>query len=410
MPKVKLYKSINLEDVIIPLPGSKSESNRALIINSLSSIPGKIENLAFARDTEIMKDLLQADTEVYDASDAGTVMRFMTAYLSVKNKNVLLTGSDQMKKRPIKILVEALQTIGANIKYEENSGYPPLSIKGLAEQKTDVIEIDSHVSSQYISALLMIAPVLPMGLTLKLKGVQVSLPYIEMTVSIMQQYGVNVDVNEHIYSIARQPYTATTFSVESDWSAASYWYSIFVLSNLRELRLQGLKSHSLQGDSALAQLMERFGVNTRFDEHGAILTKQFTNLPDEIDFLECPDLAQTFVVLCAVVGHNCSFFGLQTLKIKETDRVGALKEELRKIGADFIEHDGRWEVLPVEKSTLEKIDTIEISTYDDHRMAMAFAPLATIMNLQFDNSEVVNKSYPSFWKDMERIGFSVEIQ
>ena len=410
MSQVNIYKNNKLKDTIIPLPGSKSESNRALIINALCKTPVKIENLAIARDTEIMLELLRGDTKLYDARDAGTVMRFMTAYLSVKNENALLTGSDHMKKRPIKILVEALQSIGTSIEYEGNAGYPPLSIIGLTEQKTDIIEIDSDVSSQYISALLMIAPVLPKGLTLKLKGEQVSLPYIDMTVSIMQQYGVNVNVNEQVYSVAQQPYTATTFSVESDWSAASYWYSIFVLSELRELRLQGLKPDSLQGDSVVAQLMVRFGVETSFDGQGAVLSKQFSNLPDEIDFIKCPDLAQTFAVLCAAAGHNCTFFGLQTLKIKETDRVEALKVELSKIGADFIEYDGRWELIPVDKATLTNIDTVEILTYDDHRMAMAFAPLATIMNLQFDNSEVVNKSYPSFWKDMERIGFKVEIE
>jgi 3-phosphoshikimate 1-carboxyvinyltransferase len=410
MAKVNLYKSNNLKDIIIPLTGSKSESNRALIINALCNTRGKIENLAFARDTEIMQELLQGEHELYDARDAGTVMRFMTAYLSVMNRKVLLTGSDHMKKRPIKILVEALQKIGVDIEYKENSGYPPLSINGLNEQKKDIVEIDSHVSSQYISALLMIAPVLPMGLTLKLKGEQVSLPYIDMTVFIMQHYGVDVDVNEQVYSVAPKPYTATTFIVESDWSAASYWYSIFVLSEMRELRLKGLKQDSLQGDSVIARLMERFGVITNFNEQGAVLTKQFTNLPDEIDFIKCPDLAQTFAVLCAVVGHSCSFYGLQTLKIKETDRIGALKVELRKIGADFIEHDARWEVVPAEKGALDEIDTIEISTYDDHRMAMAFAPLATIMNLQIDDSEVVNKSYPSFWKDMEQIGFNIEIK
>ena len=407
MSKVNLYKSNNLHGTIIPLPGSKSESNRVLIINALCKLPGEIENLAIARDTEIMQGLLQEDRKLYNARDAGTVMRFMTSYLSVMKHNVELTGSERMKKRPVKILVKALQSIGVEIEYKGDPGYPPLAIKGLDEQNADFIEIDSHVSSQYISALLMVAPVLPLGLSLKLKGEQVSLPYIDMTVSIMQQFGINVDVFEQTYTVKHQTYSATTFKVESDWSAASYWYSIFVLSDLRELRLKGLKPDSLQGDSVVADLMVGFGVKTTFDDLGAILSKQFPNLPDEIDFINFPDLAQTFAVLCAIAGHKCVFYGLQTLKIKETDRVRALKTELQKIGADFIENEDRWEVIPTEKSKLTLIDKIEISTYDDHRMAMAFAPLATKINVQFDDSKVVDKSYPTFWEDLKRVGFKI---
>jgi 3-phosphoshikimate 1-carboxyvinyltransferase len=408
MPKVNLYKSNNLSGTIIPLSGSKSESNRALIINALCELPGTIQNLALARDTAIMQGLLQEDRMIYNARDAGTVMRFMTAYLSVIKQNVELTGSDRMQKRPVKILVEALRAIGVEIEYKGNPGYPPLSIKGLGEQKLNFIEIDSHVSSQYISALLMVAPVLPLGLTLKLNGKQVSLPYINMTLSIMKQFGVNVDVNEHTYTVKHQPYLATTFNVESDWSAASYWYSIFVLSDLKGLKLQGLKANSLQGDSIVAKLMEDFGVKTTYNDKGAILTKQLHNLPDEMDFIKCPDLAQTFAVLCAIAGHKCIFHGLQTLKIKETNRVEALKTELHKIGTDFIEHKNWWEVVPIENK-LELIDRIEIATYDDHRMAMAFAPLATKINVQFDDSAVVDKSYPTFWEDMKNIGFELEI-
>ena len=407
MPVVKVSKSNGLHETFISLPASKSESNRALIINALCDSPGKIGNLSLARDTEIMQRLLQDDKTIYNAQDAGTVMRFMTAYLSVTSQSVQLTGSAHMKKRPVKILVEALKTIGAKIEYGENLGYPPLLIEKIGTQKSKTIEIDSDVSSQYISALLMIAPVLPLGLTLKLRGEQVSLPYINMTVSIMSHFGVNVDVNEQSYNVKPQSYSAANFSVESDWSAASYWYSIFVLSDLRDLRLKGLKPDSLQGDSVVAQLMQGFGVKTTYDVEGAILSKELPNLPDEFDFIDCPDLAQTFAVLCASAGHNCIFYGLQTLKIKETDRVAALKTELQKIGADFIELEDRWQVIPADKESLDLIDKVEISTYDDHRMAMAFAPLATIMNVQFDDSEVVNKSYPTFWSDMERIGFQI---
>jgi 3-phosphoshikimate 1-carboxyvinyltransferase len=408
MKRIKLNKANNLKGTVIPIPGSKSESNRALIINALCEKPGIIDNLAIARDTDILQTLLQSTSSTFDARDAGTVMRFMTAYLSVAKKDTQITGTERMKKRPIGVLVKALQKIGVKISYLEKEGFPPLRILGLEEQKTNHLSIDSNVSSQFISALLMISPKLPQGLTLELTGKTVSMPYIDMTVFIMQHFGVKVDVNEHTYRVIPQPYNFRPFAVESDWSGASYWYSIFVLSDLPQLSLHGLKAKSFQGDSIIASMMKGFGVKTAFNDNGAILSKIEPSLPKELDFIECPDLAQTFAVLCAAIGHRCIFLGLQTLKIKETDRVFALRTELQKFSADFIEHDNHWEVKPIPDNMFSSVREIAINTYEDHRMAMAFAALATKFNLIIDDADVVNKSYPTFWQDLERIGFEVD--
>ncbi|RLD22538.1 MAG: 3-phosphoshikimate 1-carboxyvinyltransferase [Bacteroidetes bacterium] len=408
MKHITLFRAHNLSNGIIHLPGSKSESNRALLVNALCETSGNIDNLAIARDTQIMQALIATDDSKFNAQDAGTVMRFMTAYLAVTKNNTEITGSGHMKKRPIGILVEALRSLGVEISYLEKEGFPPLKIGGLSKQESSFIEVASNVSSQYISALLMIGPKLPQGLTLKLKGDPVSTPYIDMTVSIMQHFGVKVDVVEQSYKVEPQLYTFKPFQVESDWSGASYWYSIFALSNLQELTLAGLKANSFQGDSMIATLMEKFGVVTRFEGNTAILTQQEADLPKEIDFIKCPDLAQTFAVLCATLGHKCTFLGLQTLKIKETDRVKAIKIELQKVGGDFIEEDNKWILIPIPAEKLPEIREVSIKTYDDHRMAMAFAALATKMDVHFDNSAVVNKSYPTFWDDLKRLGFRSE--
>lgn len=407
MKKITLFKSNKLNNTLIPLPGSKSETNRALIINALSDNPGIINNVSQANDSIIMQALLSQEADNYDAQDAGTVMRFMTAYLSVQNNKAVITGTDIMKKRPITVLVDALNTLGAEITYLEESGYPPLKINGLIEQKTDSLEIASDVSSQYISALLMIAPLLPLGLSLRLRGATVSMPYIDMTVSIMQHFGVETDVKDITYKVKPQVYKYAPYTVESDWSAASYWYSIFVLSDLQELRLAGLKQASFQGDNVVAKLMEYFGVITSFDEKGAILNKIEPSLPDELDFVNYPDLAQTFAVLCTALGHNCMFHGLQTLKIKETDRVVALKTELNKLGADLIEDGNSWRLKPIPRDKFQNHGKVTIDTYNDHRMAMAFAPLATRMDVEIDSAEVINKSYPGFWQDMKTLGFEI---
>lgn len=392
----------------IPLPGSKSESNRALIINALTEHPGEVKNLAIARDTDIMQDLLNKDHQVYNAKDAGTVMRFMTAYLAITKNNVSIIGTDRMKLRPIGVLVDGLRQLGVAIDYQEKPGYPPLRFNGFEKQLSVALEVEGNISSQYISALLMIAPRLPEGLILKISGEIVSRPYIDMTLSIMQHFGVRVDESEQKFTIRPQQYHFKPFSVEADWSGASYWYSVFALSTLDTLSIGGLKERSSQGDSVLRELMEGFGVATTFKEDTAILTKKDLDLPKQIDFIKCPDLAQTFAVLCAALGHECKFYGLQTLKIKETDRVMALGTELAKLGGGFIEEGESWVVKPIPQDNLTFDKEYEFLTYEDHRMAMAFAPLAIKTTLRFDKAEVVNKSYPTFWKDMADIGFVVK--
>lgn len=408
MRRISLSPGDLKEKHLIPLPGSKSESNRALIINALADNPGEIKNLAIARDTNIMRRLLTASTSIYDAQDAGTVMRFMSAYLAVTKKNVMISGTERMKMRPLGVLVEALRNLGAKIDYLEKAGYPPLKFNGFEVQTSQSLHVKGDVSSQYISALLMIAPRLPHGLTLIVEGKVVSKPYIDMTLSIMQHFGVKVDVAEQEYHISPQIYRYTPFSVEADWSGASYWYSVFALSSLKSLTISGLKKNSTQGDSVLQHLMKSFGVRTEFSNHQVILSRQETQLPDSIDFIKCPDLAQTFAVLCAAMGHSCTFYGLQTLKIKETNRVEAIKTELNKMGGDFIEKDASWEVVPIPAQSFTQENHFEFATYEDHRMAMAFAPLATKLSISFDDREVVNKSYPTFWDDMANLGFVVK--
>jgi 3-phosphoshikimate 1-carboxyvinyltransferase len=393
-------------DVSIYVPGSKSESNRALIINALCPKPGQIDNLASARDTETMVNCLSQNGQVYDVKDAGTTMRFLTAYLAVSTSNAEITGTKRMLKRPIKVLVEALNDLGADIEYLGEPGYPPLKINEFGSQQTNLLTIPGNVSSQYISALLMIAPRLPNGLTLTLTDGVVSRPYIDMTLSLMHHFGVEVTTADHTFKILPQTYTYHSFAVESDWSGVSYWYSFFKLSDLEQLTLPGFKRNSFQGDRAIANIMSEFGVKTTYHEEGITLSRQQSDLPGHIDFVNCPDLAQTVAVVCAAIGHTCIFTGLQTLKIKETDRVKALKNELGRFGADFVEKDDQWTVVPGSEP-IQSFSRIDFDTYEDHRMAMAFAPLGLFTEVSFDDKTVVNKSYPSFWQDMERIGMQI---
>ena len=404
--KIKLYKDFLKENEAIYIPGSKSESNRALIINSLCEIPGEIDNLATARDTETMLRCLSTAQSVYDVLDAGTAMRFLTAYLAITQKNVTITGTQRMQKRPIMVLVDALSQIGAKITYLREKGYPPLRFEGFESQLTEELTVASDISSQYISALLMIAPKLPNGLTISLQGGTVSKPYIDMTIALMNHFGVQVEHTSNGYSILPQQYSFKPFTVEPDWSAVSYWYSIFKLSGLKSIFLPGVRKDSNQGDRVVADMMEGFGIGTTFEKDGIRLTKTDEHLPERLDFMECPDLAQTFAVLCAGIGHRCYFSGLKTLKIKETDRVVALQQELEKFGTRFIEHSDIWELIPSQKP-VSSYNQLDFETYEDHRMAMAFAPLAVFTTVTFDDRTVVNKSYPSFWEDMEKIGIHV---
>ena len=384
---------------VITLPSSKSISNRALIVKALCSTPSTLYNLSEARDTQTMIALLKDDNDVWDVKDAGTTMRFLTAFATITHQKKILTGTPRMQKRPIKILVDALRQLGAEIDYKAQEGYPPVEIKSF-EQKINHLSIRGDISSQYISALLMIAPALPKGLTLTLEGTIGSRPYIEMTLAIMQRFGVSHTWDNSTITIAPQPYSSTELIVEPDWSAASYWYSFVALSNNSTVMLQGLTENSLQGDSILVKFMTQLGVSTTFNDEGALLSKCDHQSSFEYDFTDCPDLAQTIAVLCAVKKIKVKFTGLESLKIKETDRVLALQNELSKIGASLIEKDETWHLTPSEKLP----PAVKINTYEDHRMAMAFAPLCLVMDVSFDDKTVVRKSYPRFWEDVASTG------
>lgn len=392
----------------IVLPSSKSIANRALIIHALSFSPYPIENLSDSDDTRVMEKVFNSNSNQFDIGHAGTAMRFLTAFLSQIVGEWTITGSDRMKQRPIGILADALTKLGARIEYLENDGFPPLKIYG-SHLKGCVLELDGSISSQYISALLMIAPTLEGGLTLRLKNKITSRPYIEMTLKLMEQFGVQYVWKGNEIRIPEQKYVARPFSVEADWSGASYWYEMAVLADEVDLELIGLRTPSLQGDAVLAQWFEQLGIQTSATEKGSRLTKNGKVLPKflQLNFIENPDVAQTFAVLCVMKQIQFHFTGLETLKIKETNRIAALQDELAKFGAQLTEPANgelKWDgTYPMEKQLLP-----EIETYHDHRMALAFAP-ACISSGQIAilDPMVVTKSYPGYWDDLKKVGFEV---
>jgi len=390
------------------LPASKSESNRALIIDALTNYQCTLQNLSEARDTQTMQRLLHSQEQTLDVIDAGTTMRFLTAYISVTNQNKILTGTERMCERPISILVDALRTLGAKISYVNKEGFPPIHITGLEYSGTNELSIRGDVSSQYISALLMIAPALPNGLTLNLIGQVGSKPYIQMTLKQMEHFGIEAQWIDNTITIAKQTYKPATFWVESDWSAASYWYSIAALAKEASIELKGLKQHSLQGDSAIANIMEQLGVHTQFVEGGVKLSKITSSTKATVDFTHCPDLAQTVAVVCAAKNIPLTLTGIESLKIKETDRVKALQQELIKFGAT-LQETGK-ETYEVSRTADAQVANypVQVETYDDHRMAMAFAPLALLHNIQILHPKVVVKSYPRFWQDLANAGFNIQ--
>lgn len=404
MKTLSIQKKPTLSGIANYLPASKSISNRVLILNALSGSKSTLHNLSDANDTQLMLKRIESEESVVDVEDAGTTMRFLTAYFSVTGQQKVLTGTARMKERPIGILVDALRSLGANISYVENEGFPPLEIKQFSGQKTNTINIRGDVSSQFISALMMIAPALPQGLVLNLEGKIGSRPYIEMTASLMKEFGITPELGEREVRIPAGEYRPTTFTVESDWSAASYWFAFTALASDAELRLPRLSANSLQGDSAAVGLMQPLGVVASFEDKYLKLTKGETAPVLEWDFTHCPDLAQTAAVVCAAKGIKGRFTGLESLRIKETDRIAALQNELRKIGADLTESDNHWELVPT--SSLPQKASFD--TYKDHRMAMAFAPLATLMEVEIENPAVVRKSYPRFWDDMSALGFAIQ--
>jgi len=404
----------------IHLTGSKSECNRALIIEALSHGKVKVENISDAADTATLLQVLSPkskvesqkkgdsglktqDLRLVNIGPAGTAMRFLTAYFTLQDEEVILTGSERMKQRPIGILVDALRELGAHIEYVENEGFPPIKLKGSFEQLSNKVSIKGNISSQYITALLLIAARLPFGLELHITSELTSRPYVEMTLAMLQAAGIQHSWEGDVITIPNQEFANTSLHIEPDWSAASYWYAIAALADEAELFLPGLTQYSLQGDSVITEIMANFGITSQFKDGGVYLQKEAKPLARKIfDLKECPDLAQTIIVVCAALGHEATFTGLETLKIKETDRIKALQNELAKIGVKLIEKGQVYKLDCSEKFIPERIF---VNTYDDHRMAMAFAPLALLINeVEIEDAQVVEKSYPAFWKDLEKVG------
>ena len=403
-------------DMTVDLPASKSISNRALIIHALSGGSTLPENLSDCDDTSVIIDALRTMPEEINIKAAGTAMRFMTAYLSVTPGTHILTGTERMKHRPIGILVDALRTLGANIEYIGEEGYPPLRITG-STLKGGLLEIHGNVSSQYISALLMIGPMLKDGLTLRLLDHIISRPYIDLTLWMMGEFGAEAEwTSADTITVNPKPYKSRDYFIENDWSGASYWYEILALNDdpESEIRLTGLMDGSKQGDSITRYIFSLLGVKTKLQSKKAGIPQTITLKKNghcvpklEYDFVNCPDLAQTFVVACAAMNIPFHFTGLSTLKIKETDRIEALKTEMRKLGYVVKDIDGSellWDGERCEPSLEQGIDT-----YEDHRMALAFAPYAMKHNgLVINNPQVVTKSYPHYWDHLRQTGFKVE--
>ncbi len=401
---IKLQKSTLHKQSSIAITGSKSESNRLLLLQAL--YPNiSIANISNSDDATLMQKALKSSDSVKDIHHAGTAMRFLTAYYATQNnEEITLTGSSRMQERPIKILVDALRQLGANIQYTNNEGYPPLQIKGEKLQGNKVT-LSANVSSQYISALLLVAPTLENGLTLTLDGKITSVPYINMTLSLLNELGVQTNFEGNTITVARFEATqeVKAFTVESDWSSASYFYSLIALSEIgTTIELSSYKQNSLQGDSCLAEIYQKFGVETVFSKNKITLTKtqEATQETIKLDLKNTPDIAQTIAVTAFGLQLPCEMIGLHTLKIKETDRLVALKIELEKLGASVDITDAS---LYLHKGVSINED-ITIETYKDHRMAMAFAPLALRVPLVIEKADVVSKSFPDFWKDLEKIG------
>ena len=391
----------------INITGSKSETNRLLLLKAI--FPNiTIVNASNSDDSEVMNSALTSTNQIIDVHHAGTAMRFLTAYFaSQENKTVTLTGSSRMKERPIKILVDALKQLGANIEYLENDGFPPIKIIGKKLLLSKVF-LPANVSSQYLSALLLIAPSLQNGLELELIGEITSSPYIRMTLKLLGKIGVETSMVGKIISVkpSIQSPTPKTIVVESDWSSASYFYSIIALSKAgTQIELTSFNKTSLQGDAILATIYEQMGVETLFDEGKITLlnTKKFENRAIVLDLNDTPDIARTIAVTAFGLGIECKLTGLHTLKIKETDRLEALQKELSKMGALISITNDSLYLAPSRSIPSGE----SIATYNDHRMAMAFAPLALKGTINIENADVVSKSYPNFWKDLELIGFKI---
>ncbi len=393
----------------VTITGSKSESNRLLMLRALYPVID-IGNLSNSDDSVLMQNALSSNGDIIDIHHAGTAMRFLTAYFSIQEgREVILTGSSRMKERPIGILVDALRQLGADIQYVENEGFPPLRVVGKALNNSK-ISLKANVSSQYISALLLIASKLENGLELTLDGKITSVPYIKMTLGLLDEIGIEATFKNNVISVNPKTSKAEskTLIVESDWSSASYYFSIVALSNIgTEIKLSSYRKDSLQGDSVLSELYKAFGVDTNFNDNSITLIKG-KNVSKiqcvEFDLRDAPDIAQTIAVTSFGLGLECYLTGLHTLKIKETDRLVALKTELEKFGAEVVITDESLRL----KSSDSIMSDVSVDTYNDHRMAMAFAPLGIKTTLQINDAEVVSKSYPQFWDHLSSIGFKIK--
>jgi len=390
----------------IKITGSKSESNRLLILQAL--YPNlKISNLSNSDDTHYLQKALKSTDQLIDIHHAGTAMRFLTAYFStIEGREVVLTGSKRMTERPIKLLVDALRKMGADISYEKNDGYPPIRIKG-KKLEAETVSLEANISSQYISALMLIASSLPNGLEINLEGKITSTPYIKMTLEILQRAGITGTFEGNTIKVEpSQQLEEQTLAVESDWSSASYFYSLAAICESADLKLSTYRKTSLQGDSCLAEIYKQFGVTTTFEGDHIILTKRPGSKPKHIEenLQNSPDIAQTIAVTCLALNVPCNLTGLHTLKIKETDRLEALKTEIEKFGSKVKVTQDSLELFPEEDLSKK----VSVATYNDHRMAMAFAPLGLKVPFEIEDAEVVSKSYPGFWEDFQKLKFEVE--
>lgn len=408
------------DNVLIDLPASKSLSNRALIMRGLCQNSCEISHISDCDDTRVMLAAHSTDESTYnyeggyriiDIGAAGTSMRFLTAFFASKDgAKVIMTGSERMRQRPISVLVDALRSLGADIQYAEAEGFPPLRIEG-KKLEGGRLEIDGSISSQYISALLMIAPTLQKGLELHLLGNVTSVPYIKMTLSMMSDFGVKSEWNGNVIDIAPHQYNVQEFAVESDWSAASYWYEVLALSkDINSIRLKGLHLESTQGDCHIADYFAELGISTEACDEGVVIKRIDKPLPKKVnwDMSSQPDLAQTMIATCCALGVHFDITGLHTLRIKETDRIAAMEAELSKLGYSVSDKDDREMMWDTDNTDVTP--TSPIATYHDHRMAMAFAPLAlstTTGHIDIADPEVVSKSYPSYWDDIKSIGFNI---
>jgi 3-phosphoshikimate 1-carboxyvinyltransferase len=400
-----IERNSSVKGKVTGLPSSKSVSNRALVLNALSGNGSQLHNLSEARDTQLMQALINKEDKIIDVMDAGTTMRFLTAYFAISGKNKIMTGTARMKERPIAPLVNALRHLGADIEYLEKDGYPPIEIKGFGGQKNSSVKVPGNLSSQFISALMMVGPALPKGLTIELEGHIGSRPYIVMTELLLKAFGGKCQFENRTIEILPGSLKPTTYTIEPDWSAASYWYSFCALADEADISLAGEFHHSTQGDQVMAEIGKQVGVKSEVLDGFLRLTKTAHQPVLEWNFNDCPDLAQTVVPLCAIKGIAGKFTGLESLRIKETDRIVALQAEIGKFGAFLIEpKTGYWELIPARGNWNTRYD---FKTYHDHRMAMGFAPLATHFQVSFDDKAVVNKSYPRYWDDVKSAGFTL---